>query len=64
MTESVRNALVTNHALRTFVINPLVYIYQKENIAQEISANISAFSHISNFQCYFAVVYCTIIYAI
>jgi hypothetical protein len=33
----VRNVLMRKHALSTFVINPLVHIYQKEKIATKIA---------------------------
>ena len=40
--ESVRNVQLKNHTLRTFLINPLVHIRQKEKIELEFSAEIAS----------------------
>ena len=37
MSEPVRNAQVANHTLRTFVIDPLVYISERANITLKIT---------------------------
>jgi hypothetical protein len=38
----VTNVQVRNHALRKFVINPLVRIHQKEKIALEIASKVAS----------------------
>ena len=42
MSESVRNVQLKNRTLRTFLINPLVHIRQKEKIELEFAAEIAS----------------------
>ena len=49
MSKSVRNVQVRNHTLRTFVMNPLVRIRQKEKMAGKFaSVHKQAFSYESD----------------